>query len=77
MLPADLWDFIPDMTGSLQEEHGIHFRPVVDPLGREITALEAISDSPESAGEDEDKYIANLNAVRMALMKAAKPVRMA
>ncbi|WP_394661927.1 diguanylate phosphodiesterase [uncultured Pantoea sp.] len=72
VLPADLWDFIPDMTGSLQEEHGIHFRPVVDPLGREITALEAISDSPESAGEDEDKYIANLNAVRMALMKAGK-----
>ncbi|KAA5971433.1 diguanylate phosphodiesterase [Pantoea sp. M_9] len=70
VLPADLWDFIPDMTGSLQEEHGIHFRPVVDPLGREITALEAISDSPESAGED--KYIANLNAVRMALMKAGK-----
>ncbi|ORM79974.1 diguanylate phosphodiesterase [Pantoea eucrina] len=72
VLPADLWDFIPDMTGSLQEEHGIHFRPVVDPLGREITALEAISDSPESAGEDEDKYIDNLNAVRMALMKAGK-----
>ena len=72
VLPADLWDFIPDMTGSLQEEHGIHFRPVVDPLGREITALEAISDSPESAGKDEDKYIANLNAVRMALMKAGK-----
>ncbi|NIE71610.1 diguanylate phosphodiesterase [Pantoea sp. ICBG 1758] len=72
VLPADLWDFIPDMTGSLQEEHGIHFRPVVDPLGREITALEAISDSPQSAGEDEDKYIANLNAVRMALMKAGK-----
>lgn len=72
VLPADLWDFIPDMTGSLQEEHGIHFRPVVDPLGREITALEAISDSPESTGEDEDKYIANLNAVRMALMKAGK-----
>ncbi len=70
VLPADLWDFIPDMTGSLQEEHGIHFRPVVDPLGREITALEAISDSPQSAGED--KYIANLNAVRMALMKAGK-----
>lgn len=70
VLPADLWDFIPDMTGSLQEEHGVHFRPVVDPLGREITALEAISDSPESAGED--KYIANLNAVRMALMKAGK-----
>lgn len=70
VLPADLWDFIPDMTGSLQEEHGIHFRPVVDPLGREITALEAISDSPESTGED--KYIANLNAVRMALMKAGK-----
>ncbi|MDF2785297.1 MAG: diguanylate phosphodiesterase [Pantoea eucrina] len=72
VLPADLWDFIPDMTGSLQEEHGIHFRPVVDPLGREITALEAISDSQESAGEDEDKYSANLNAVRMALMKAGK-----
>lgn len=70
VLPADLWDFIPDMTGSLQEEHGIHFRPVVDPLGREITALEAISDSPESTGEN--KYIANLNAVRMALMKAGK-----
>ena len=72
VLPAELWDFIPDMTGSLQEEHGIHFRPVVDPLGREITALEAISDSQESAGEDEDKYSANLNAVRMALMKAGK-----
>jgi len=70
VLPADLWDFIPDMTGSLREEHGVHFRPVVDPLGREITALEAISDSPESTGED--KYIANLNAVRMALMKAGK-----
>jgi len=72
VLPADLWDFVPDMTGSLQEEHGIHFRPVVDPLGREITALEAISEVQAESGRDEDKYVANLNAVRMALMKAGK-----
>ncbi|MDF7662922.1 diguanylate phosphodiesterase, partial [Erwiniaceae bacterium L1_54_6] len=74
--PARSWDFIPDRTGEndLQPAgHGVVFHPVIDPLGRKVTALEAVPvDCPDEQVSEPGVHIADLNAVRRALVQAGK-----
>lgn len=72
VLPADYWDFVPDDNGSPAPAAGVTFRPVVDPLGREVTALEALPDDAPAGLSGEALYEHNLNAVIGALHRAGR-----
>lgn len=74
--PVEYWEFIADQTGSSESwpaEHGVTFHPVIDPLGRQVTALEAIVTlGPDASAEGLPKYQASLNAVRQAFAQAGR-----
>ncbi|MDF7632038.1 diguanylate phosphodiesterase, partial [Erwiniaceae bacterium L1_55_4] len=72
VLPADYWDFVPDENGSPAPAAGVTFRPVVDPLGREVTALEAIPDDAPEGLSGDAMYVHNLAAVTGALHRAGR-----
>lgn len=72
VLPPEYWDFIPDDAGLLSSAGDIHFRPVVDPLGRKVTAIEAIPDSRDEDTRSDTRHERNLNAVRRALLSAGQ-----
>ena len=72
--PVEYWDFIADQTSpssTLSASQGVSFQPVIDPLGRQVTAIEAIATSDAQAPlEGTAKYQANLDAVRQAFARA-------
>lgn len=70
VLPADYWEFIPADNETPATAPGVTFRPVVDPLGREVTALEAIPGEALEVLTDAQRYAHNLRAVTQALRKA-------
>ncbi|KHJ69714.1 diguanylate phosphodiesterase [Pantoea rodasii] len=72
VLPADYWDFVPDENGPPFPAVGVTFRPVVDPLGREVTAIEAIPDDAPDGLTGEALYAYNLRVVTEALYKAGR-----
>lgn len=71
MLPADYWEFIPG-GDVLPTAPGLHFRPVIDPLGRVIKAMEAIPDGTAGGLSGEALHAHNLNAVTEALQNAGR-----
>ncbi|MDI6958889.1 MULTISPECIES: diguanylate phosphodiesterase [unclassified Pantoea] len=73
VLPPDYWEFVPaDNDPVTYGDKGISFRPVVDPLGREVTAIEAIPDRLQDGLNDDERYEYDLSAVCLALKKAGK-----
>lgn len=70
VLPADFWEFVPREDGAPTMAPGVTFRPVLDPLGREVTALEAILDEVSAGLTGEALYAQNLNAVSGAMRSA-------
>lgn len=66
VLPAEYWDFVPGNEAP-PAASGVSFRPVVDPLGREVTAIEAIPEILPSGVTGEERYLHNLTAVIEAL----------
>jgi blue light- and temperature-responsive anti-repressor len=72
VLPADYWDFVPDENGPPFPAVGVTFRPVVDPLGRKVTAIEAIPDEAPDGLTGEALYAYNLSVVTEALNKAGR-----
>lgn len=70
--PAGLWEFIPDGDRTPGPDSGILFRPVVDPLGRRVTAMEAIPDAIPAGLQESERHHHNLSAVREALSKAGR-----
>jgi len=69
VLPADYWNFMPgeDVPSAAA---GITFRPVVDPLGREVTAIEAILEEVPADLTGAARYTCNMDAVKKALGRA-------
>ena len=73
--PVEYWDFIADQTGAdaWSSDHGVTFHPVIDPLGRQVTAIEAIASGDNAAAaEGVQKYQASLDAARQAFAQAGK-----
>lgn len=74
--PVEYWDFIADQTGASDvwpANHGVAFHPVIDPLGRQVTAIEAIAMLNEGVVlEGLPKYQASLNAARQAFGQAGR-----
>lgn len=71
VLPSDYWEFVPaDNDPFIYKDTGISFRPVVDPLGREVKAIEAIPDRINDGLNDAERYKDDLGAVCLALKKA-------
>lgn len=73
--PVEYWDFIADQTGAdaWSSDHGVTFHPVIDPLGRQVTAIEAIASGDiAAAAEGVQKYQASLDAARQAFAQAGK-----
>lgn len=66
VLPAEYWDFVPGNEAP-PAASGVSFRPVVDPLGREVTAIEAIPEILPGGVTGEERYLHNLTAVIEAL----------
>lgn len=71
MLPADYWEFIPG-GDVLPSAPGLNYRPVIDPLGRVITAMEIIPDGITGGLSGEALHAHNLNAVTEALQNAGR-----
>ncbi|WP_312111517.1 EAL domain-containing protein, partial [Pantoea septica] len=74
--PVEYWDFIADQTGASDAwpaSQGVTFKPVIDPLGRQVTAIEAIATlNGDTALEGLPKYQASLNAARQAFNQAGR-----
>ncbi len=74
--PVEYWDFIADQTGASEAwpvDRGVTFKPVIDPLGRQVTAIEAIATLGDgTALEGLPKYQASLNAARQAFAQAGR-----
>lgn len=70
--PADCWEFIPAEGQSPAPASGVTFRPVVDPLGREVTAIEAIPHAQPAGLKEHERYTHDLNVVTDALHKAGQ-----
>lgn len=74
VLPADYWDFVP-AEKALASTTGHSLRPVVDPLGRAVKAIEAIPDGIPVGLCGEARYDRNLVAVTNALHRAGRSCR--
>lgn len=72
VLPADYWVFVPVDSGSTGLATSVTFRPVVDPLGREVTAIEAIPDAVPAGLSGEALFAHNFCAVTEALRRAGR-----
>jgi EAL domain-containing protein (putative c-di-GMP-specific phosphodiesterase class I) len=79
VLPSEYWEFIPEAPASSAAKSspsGITFRPVVDPLARQVTAIEAITDTRHSGsdpnGSDKKLHDADLDAVIKAFEMAGR-----
>lgn len=79
VLPSEYWEFIPESTTASKvtpSVSGITFRPVVDPLARQVTAIEAIADARLRRTEQRDSskqlHDADLDAVITAFRMAGR-----
>ncbi len=72
VLPTDYWNFVPDDNTSPAPATGVTFRPVVDPLAREVTALEALPEEAPEGLYGEAVYKHNLATVTAVLNKAGR-----
>lgn len=70
VLPADFWEFVPEEDGAPTMAPGVTFRPVLDPLGREVTALEAILNEVPVGLTGEALYEQNLKSVSGVIRSA-------
>ncbi|NRH24741.1 diguanylate phosphodiesterase [Pantoea stewartii] len=79
VLPSEYWEFIPESTTASKvtpSVSGITFRPVVDPLARQVTAIEAIADArlrrTEQRNSSKQLHDADLDAVITAFRMAGR-----
>ena len=75
VLPPGYWEFISehnDVPDSRPETEGVSFRPVVDPLARQVTAIEATTLRPAPAGESlgDQLYVNDLETVKKTFAHA-------
>jgi len=74
--PVEYWDFIADQTGTSDAwltNPDVTFHPVIDPLGRQVTAIEAIAAGDlATLAEGVQKYQASLDAARQAFAQAGR-----
>lgn len=75
VLPPGYWEFISehnDVPDSRPETEGVSFRPVVDPLARQVTAIEATTLRPASADDTsgEQLYFNDLETVKKTFAHA-------
>ncbi|MFW0699815.1 diguanylate phosphodiesterase [Pantoea sp. R13S299] len=75
VLPPGYWEFISehnDVPDSRPETEGVSFRPVVDPLARQVTAIEATTLRPASSDEllGEQLYVNDLENVKKTFAQA-------
>ncbi len=75
VLPPGYWEFISehnDVPDSRPETEGVSFRPVVDPLARQVTAIEATTLRPASSDEllGEQLYVNDLETVKKTFAQA-------
>ena len=73
VLPADYWNFTPGEGVSYATR--ITFRPVVTPLGREVTAIEATLKDVPADLTGTARYTYNMDAVKEALGRAGSACR--
>lgn len=75
VLPPGYWEFISehnDVPDSHPETEGVSFRPVVDPLARQVTAIEAVTirnASPDQPVGDQ-LYVNDIEAVKKTFTHA-------
>ena len=79
VLPSEYWEFIPETSAAsavTPSVSGITFRPVVDPLARQVTAIEAIADvrlrNTEQRGSEKQLHDADLETVITAFEMAGR-----
>lgn len=75
VLPPGYWEFISEHTNvpdSCPETEGVSFRPVVDPLARQVTAIEAVTLRPALTGEisGDRLYVDDLETVKKTFAHA-------
>jgi len=75
VLPPGYWEFISehnDVPDSRPETEGVSFRPVVDPLARQVTAIEATILRPAPADETSGNqlYVNDLETVKKTFAHA-------
>jgi len=75
VLPPGYWEFISEHTNvpdSRPETEGVSFRPVVDPLARQVTAIEAVTLRPALTGEisGDRHYVDDLETVKKTFAHA-------
>lgn len=75
VLPPGYWEFISehnDVPDSRPETEGVSFRPVVDPLARQVTAIEATTLRPAHADEasGDQLYVNDLETVKKTFAHA-------
>jgi len=75
VLPPGYWEFISehnDVPDSRPETEGVSFRPVVDPLARQVTAIEATTLRPAPADDTsgDQLYVNDLETVKKTFAHA-------
>jgi len=75
VLPPGYWEFISEHThvpDSRPETEGVSFRPVVDPLARQVTAIEAVTLRPALTDEisGDRLYVDDLETVKKTFSQA-------
>ncbi|MGC0888422.1 diguanylate phosphodiesterase [Pantoea agglomerans] len=75
VLPPGYWEFISehnDVPDSRPETEGVSFRPVVDPLARQVTAIEATTLRPATADDisGDQLYVNDLATVKKTFAHA-------
>ncbi|WP_313656004.1 diguanylate phosphodiesterase [Pantoea sp.] len=77
VLPPGYWEFVSEHNeapASCPETEGVSFRPVVDPLARRVTAIEATLVRPAASDEasDDALYIEDLETLKQTFTHAGK-----
>ncbi|MBN1090538.1 diguanylate phosphodiesterase [Pantoea sp. 1B4] len=75
VLPPGYWEFISehnDVPDSRPETEGVSFRPVVDPLARQVTAIEAttLRSAPADDTSGDQLYVNDLETVKKTFAHA-------
>lgn len=75
VLPPGYWEFISehnDVPDSRPETEGVSFRPVVDPLARQVTAIEAttLRPAPDDDTSGDQLYVNDLETVKKTFAHA-------
>lgn len=75
VLPPGYWEFISehnDVPNSRPETEGVSFRPVVDPLARQVTAIEAttLRAAPADESLGDQLYVSDLETVKKTFAHA-------